>query len=255
MNSLEISGTIIPLVTPFTDDLSMVSEVRLARIVRSLIPLKPAAFLVCGDMGEFAFLSLSERKLVLEIVLRETSNAVPVLTNVTTVGTMAALDLAQHAKRHGARGAVVMPPYYGQFTAEEMQHHFKVIANYSDQLLLVVDPQKRLDAEVAASLQHNAAVHFPVPVGGEKAVSESSTSDEFAVSGCVASPVALLEYEDFVNGPGSRALKVAASMRENGKVRFAKALLQYRELEAGPPRNPYQMSSIDIVRDFEKSLS
>lgn len=263
MSSMDLQGVVIPLVTPFTDDLSQVSEVRLARLVRSLIPQNPGGFLVGGDLGEFAFLSLSERKAVLEIVLRETSNAVPVVVNVSAVGTMAALDLAQHAKRHGAKASVVMPPYYGQFTSQEMLHHLKMIANYSDNMVLVVDPQGRLDAQVAADLTHNASVRFPAPaatkVGANHAISESSTTDEFAVADCLASPVALFELRsisDAMSGAeAKRAAIMANAMRTNGKVRLAKALLQYRDIETGPPRNPYQMSSIDVVRALEAELA
>lgn len=261
MSTLDVQGVIVPLVTPFTDDMSAVGEVRLARLIRRLMESHPAGFLVGGDIGEFPMLTASERKTVLEIVMRETSNAVPVLVNVSTVGTMAALDLAQHAKRHGARAVVAMPPYYGHFVTEEMFHHLRVIANYSDSSVLVVDPQKQLTEDLKIKLKDHGAVKFPQPLATATpaiAVAESSTTDEFSAGDLISSPVALFELEGvravLSGNTSGRAEVMAKAMHEHGKVRVAKALLQYRDLDVGPPRNPYQMSSLDVVKALESEL-
>ncbi len=248
--------------TPFTDDMSSVGEVRLARIVRSLLPLNPAGFLICGDLGEFSVLSLSERKSVLEIISRETGNAVPILVNATSVGTMPTLDLAQHAKRHGARAVVLMPPYYGQFTSGEMLHHIKVVANHSDLVVMVVDPQRRLDDEVREELRNHGGVRFPDPIATiippSCAVAETSTTDEFSCDGIVCSPLAMFDLSSFrdvvAGGQSVKIEALATAMRSHGKVRIAKGLLQYRELEAGPPRNPMQMAALDVIRELDSTL-
>jgi hypothetical protein len=176
---------------------------------------------------------------------------------------MPTLDLAQHAKRHGARAVVVMPPYYGQFSSAEMLHHIKVVANHSDLVVLVVDPQRRLDSEVQDELRNHGGVRFPDPISSVVsslyAVAETSTTDEFACDGIICSPLGIFELDavrGVVNGIASpRVELLATAMRTFGKVRIAKALLQYRELEAGPPRNPMQMASLDVIRELEANLA
>ena len=112
-----IAGLFAPVVTPFTDDGSTVSDVRLSRQVRYLIDRGIAGFVTTSDTGEFLATSFAERKEVLEIVIRE-AHGRPVLAHVSTMSTSSSLDLAQHAARHGARAAVLMPPYFGQFAAK-----------------------------------------------------------------------------------------------------------------------------------------
>lgn len=257
MNTLDLKGQIIPLVTPFTDDMSMVSEVRLSRLVRKLAELQPAGFLICGNLGEFSLIFAAERKMVLEVVLRETGNAIPIIVHATTVGTMPALDLAQHAKRHGARAVVVLPPPFGQFTDEELHHHFKVIANYSDLCVLVADAREQVSEGLTESLRQHQGIQFLRPVsevvGSDHAVASVATPDEFAFDNIVCSPVALLEYTDFL-ARGEKSAKVAQAMRQHGIVRVAKAILQTRDIEVGPPRNPYQSLPFDVVKSIQTAL-
>src|SRR5690348_16428840 len=97
---VNLAGTFVPLVTPFTDDGATLSEVRIARLVRHFAGQGVAGFVVCTDTGEFTTLSFAERKSMLETTLRESQGALPVLTNVSTLSTSASLDLTQHAARH-----------------------------------------------------------------------------------------------------------------------------------------------------------
>src|SRR5579871_5649276 len=98
---LDIAGFFAPVVTPFTDDGNTVSEIRLARLVRHLTERGVSGF-VCGtETGEFLTTSVSERKQVLEIVMRE-AHGMPVLAHCSMIGTAQTIDLCQHSARHGA---------------------------------------------------------------------------------------------------------------------------------------------------------
>src|SRR5438477_12684261 len=112
---LGLAGLFAPLATPFTDGGETVSEVRLARLVRHLLAQGIAGLACCTETGEFITVNTSERKQVLEIVIRE-AHGTPVLAHCTRLGTSQTLDLCQHAARHGAKAAVVMPPYFGRYS-------------------------------------------------------------------------------------------------------------------------------------------
>src|SRR5262245_29997013 len=122
-----LHGLFAPIVTPFTDDGATVSEVRLARLIQHLLGKDISGLVTCTETGEFLSLSSSERKSMLELTLRE-SQGKPVLTHVSTMSTSSSLDLAQHAGRHGARAAILMPPYYGKYSDAEMLKYFEVVS-------------------------------------------------------------------------------------------------------------------------------
>lgn len=113
-----LDRVIVPLVTPFTDDTTSISEVRTARLVRHHIDQGAAGFVVCTEAGEVFSLSHSERKQVLEWVIRDT-HGLSVYVNVSSNTTANVIDLAQHAGRHGAKGAIVGLPTHTPLTPEE----------------------------------------------------------------------------------------------------------------------------------------
>lgn len=244
---LEISATLVPLITPFTDDMSAVSEVRLARLVRRLVSQGAAGFVVCSDTGEFGTLSHSERKMILEVVMRESQNALPVLVNATTLGTMTALDLAQHAGRHGARAAIVTPPFYGRYTIEEVQHHMKTIANYANlPILLCAQPDLHPDELFDKVLEHRG-IYKVQALEEAKApglrVSPYPTTDEFSAYDFCVSPMGLLDANCLhLNGQAAtpQQKRMAQAFRKYGVTRVVKTLWNDDEFEIGPPRTPMQ---------------
>ena len=81
---LELAGRFVPLVTPFTDDGSTLSEVRLARLVRFYLDRSVEGLALATETGEFGTLSQDERKQLLEwaevpfdVVVKETDERFP----------------------------------------------------------------------------------------------------------------------------------------------------------------------------------
>jgi dihydrodipicolinate synthase/N-acetylneuraminate lyase len=72
-------------------------------------------FLALGTNGEFASLTVGERKKVLEAHLAAASNRA-VFTNVGTTSLADMLELTAHAREAGARNVSVLPPYYFPLT-------------------------------------------------------------------------------------------------------------------------------------------
>lgn len=227
-----MTNSLIPLVTPFTDDQSQVSEVRLARLIRSLLPHEPKGFLLCGDLGEFSTLTNSERKGALEVALRECAGTTPIWVNVTTLTSMAAMDIGQHASHHGVAGCVVMPPYYGSLTQEELVHHFRMIAKFGPAQMVIVDPLGGLTQESRDQLAQFNGTSFA-----------TGTLDEFVCDSVSCTPGMIL------NPDAPEA--ATAAMKKHGMARFAKAALQYRDLDVGPTRAPAQLTPVEVVKSSE----
>lgn len=223
----EVSGLLAPLVTPFTDDGQSLSEVRMARLVRHLVSRDIAGFVVNSDTGEFTSMNLSERKSVVEYTIRDAQGK-PVLVNVSALNTNAALDLAQHADRHGARGIVVMPPYYGVFADEEIARFFDSLAAYCEQAMIVVDPLSRLDADLLAHVGGLRSTHIAESVYGP---GHPTRTDTFRSGGAVCTPVGQIRQHGEIAA-------LTNLMNSFGSIAVCKAALEFEEIEVGHPRAP-----------------
>lgn len=100
------------LVTPFTQA-DQVNVPTLRRLVDYLIDKGSGGLYVCGSTGEGIYMSVAERKLVLETVVEQVNRRVPVIAHVGCVAAGDAADLARHAQGWGADGvASIIPPLY-----------------------------------------------------------------------------------------------------------------------------------------------
>jgi dihydrodipicolinate synthase/N-acetylneuraminate lyase len=238
---LGLSGLIAPIVTPFTDDGDSVSEVRLARLVRHLLAEGVAGLVCCTETGEFTTISATERKQVLEIVIRE-AHGVTVLAHCTRLGTSQALDLCQHAARHGARAAIIMPPYFGRFSDEEIEEHIRRIVQHAGLPLIVVDPSHLVRSAMRTNLENLPGLFFAeTPEGAFRnrfAVDPiGAGSDEFVLGEAVVSPLVQIDPKASTDS-FERLREIAKMIALFGRARIAKAALNLRDIEVGPPRSP-----------------
>ena len=232
----QLVGLMAPLPTPYTDDGSAISEIRLARLMQWLRTNGVAGFAVGTSTGEYPVLSLAERKFITEIVVREAHGA-PVMVNVTAVATTAALDLAQHASRHGATGGILAPPR-GDFTDDEIVHHISNVAHHGALPLILVDPLKQLSALAVERIRAMPTISFPVPASGLAALRGGTTyTDEFSFPESVVSPICSF-------APGAMKIEcpscsLPANLRHVGTPRLVKAALRAQGFDLGPLRGPY----------------
>lgn len=108
----QFQGAWPALVTPFTADNGVNIPV-LRRLVDYLIDGGSGGLYVCGSTGEGIYMTVAERKQVLETVVEQVDRRVPVIAHVGAVATPDAVGLARHAQTAGADGvASIIPPLY-----------------------------------------------------------------------------------------------------------------------------------------------
>lgn len=240
----QLVGLFAPLPTPYTDDGSTVGEIRLARLMAWLRLRGIAGFAACTETGEYSVLSLAERKHIAELVLREAHGA-PVLVNVTAVATTAALDLAQHASRHGAFGGILAPPR-GDFTDDEVVTHISRVSAHGGLPLVIVDPRNQLSSFSIERLRALPSVSFPVPASGLAAMRGGGTfTDEFSFPEAVLSP--LCTFAPKALHPSSPPNLIPTILRNAGTPRLVKAALESQGLELGPLRGPYLPLAPELI--------
>lgn len=230
--------TVVPLCTPFTDDGLSISEVRLARLVRWYRAKSQTRFLVLGECGEFTAASPSERKAVVEIVAREASGS-EFLVNVSALSTSTAVDLAQHAARHGAAAVVAMPPFYPKLDDEEITSYIHSIASYAKQPVIVTDPNRSLKDSVKERLGEIPRLTI--------ATNRQGSFDDFTAGNWSASTEAAIS-------PNRTIRDLTEFVAFSPKAKTVKAALDVQGLDCGTPRPPQKRLQGDSLTALKHLL-
>jgi 4-hydroxy-tetrahydrodipicolinate synthase len=126
-NMTTFHGVMPPIPTPFNQDYS-VNEEALRTLIEHLIDGGVHAIIPLGSTGEFAKLSMDERKRVLESSIDQVAGRIPVIAGTAAVGTWEVVELSQHAESVGAEGVQVVAPFYGKVNEDEIFDHYRRIS-------------------------------------------------------------------------------------------------------------------------------
>jgi N-acetylneuraminate lyase len=114
------------LVTPSSTDQSINIPV-LKKLVSYLIGKGVDGFYVGGTTGEGIFMPAADRKALVEAVQAENNGRVPIIVHAGAVAAGDAVDLARHARDHGAVGiSSILPPLYT--SSDSLQAYFERLA-------------------------------------------------------------------------------------------------------------------------------
>ena len=127
----QMSGVYSALFTPY-DRKGKINPAMLEKLVEYQLDAGLRGFYVTGSTGEAFLLSESERKAVLEHVIRFVAGRATVIAHVGHVSTDTACALARHADKAGADWiSSVGPVYYGQSFPAAVRH-YTAIAGATD---------------------------------------------------------------------------------------------------------------------------
>jgi 4-hydroxy-tetrahydrodipicolinate synthase len=114
--------------TPFDAD-GEVDEAALRRHLRWMLDEGGVHGIIpTGSTGEFAFLTEAERQRVVAVTLEEARGRAPVIAGAAACSTRETIRYAQYAEKAGADGVMVVSPYYGHLSQEELYRHFRAVA-------------------------------------------------------------------------------------------------------------------------------
>ena len=126
MNSQELHGVIVPLITPLHND-ETVDVPALRRVINYIIKGGVHGIFPLGTSGEFARLNDAERRKIMEVTIAETRKRVPVLVGISDTGLHRVIENLKIAESLGADAVVVSPPYY-----YPVQDDGEIVAFYSE---------------------------------------------------------------------------------------------------------------------------
>ena len=82
---------------------------------------------VCGTTGEFPFLTVEERKKLLEVAITTVGKRVDVLVQVGHNALQPTIELTKHAQEAGAKAAGVIAPYYFAYDEGALFKYYSAI--------------------------------------------------------------------------------------------------------------------------------
>lgn len=165
-------GVNTPLSCPMTKD-GEVDYESLKRLCNYLIEKGIHGLYPNGSTGEMAYLTIEERKKVLECVIETNQGRVQVFSMVGANTTRDTIELAQHAEHVGADGIGVVTPYYFKLDEEELFQYFVDVASsvskdfsvylYGIPQLAVNDITVGLAERIAAACPNVVGIKYSYP--------------------------------------------------------------------------------------------
>jgi len=136
MLSADFEGVMCPMVTPFADD--NIDEESLVALVDWLIDHDIDGLVPCGTTGEFASLSPSEYRTVVETTIEVADDRVPVVPGVSATDLSTVRERLAFAADLGTDGTLLTPPYFhGAPQPSGNEQFFRTAADASSLPILV----------------------------------------------------------------------------------------------------------------------
>lgn len=204
------TGSLVALVTPFAD--GRVDYETLRELVDFQINSGTDGIVPVGTTGESPTLSHDEHRKVIQVVVDEVANRVPVIAGAGSNSTAEAVELTRYAKKVGADATLQVNPYYNKPTQEGLYIHFATIANEVDLPVVLYNIPGRCGVNMAAETIIKLAEIENI-VGVKEASGQLDQSSEIA-SGC---NLTILSGDDSLTLPiasvgGKGVISVAANI-------------------------------------------
>lgn len=147
----DLEGICTPVCTVFTEDGSAFDEAGQRRHLDTLLEAGIHIIAAAGGTGEFSFLSIEERRRVLETVVDHVGDQAKVIAHVSAVMTEETIEHAKHAEGLGVDALLILPPYFEGPTLDGVFEHYE-----------------RVDAAVSTEIMaYNIPVHTGIDLEPE----------------------------------------------------------------------------------------
>jgi 4-hydroxy-tetrahydrodipicolinate synthase len=151
---------------------------------------------IAGTTGESPTITDAEQRAVLEAVLDAVGDRAVVVAGVGTNDTAHSIEKARDAERIGARGLLVVTPYYNKPPQAGLLRHFTAVADATDLPVMLYDIPPRSVVPIALETLVRAAAHPRI------VAVKDAKGDLGAVSWALArTDLAYYSGEDMLNFP------------------------------------------------------
>ncbi|MBI1354210.1 MAG: dihydrodipicolinate synthase family protein [Acidobacteria bacterium] len=135
---MNLQGIIPILATPFHEDGSIDYDGQL-RVVDHLLEQGAHGLAAFGNAGEGYTLLASEKRQLLDAIVKRVAGRAPVVVGVGVTGTEQAAEAAREAAGQGADALMVLPPYYLKPDADGVVFFFETVAKAAGIHVMIQD--------------------------------------------------------------------------------------------------------------------
>ena len=134
----KFGGIYAAMVTPLNSKLK-VDKNGLKYEVDFLIANHVHGLVILGSVGEFPYITMEEKKKIIDIVIEQTKGRVPVIVCASSMGTDEVILLSKYAKDSGADGLLLTLPVYYPLSDEDVSNHYYTISKAVNLPILLYD--------------------------------------------------------------------------------------------------------------------
>jgi len=287
-----MNGVIPAMITSFNKDENINKE-GIRKTVNYLVSQNVNGLYIIGSTGETFLMSPEEKKKVIEIIVDEVNGRVPVIAHIGSIGTKITTELGQFAEKAGVDALSALPPFYYNFSNDEIFSYYCDISNASNLPIIVynishanlmdLDMLKRLASiENVKGVKYTASTHFTFSKI-KKEIGESfkiySGMDEMALSGIISGADGIIGsffnlmpemfvniYQELQKGNINEAKKIQEkiniiilyALKKSGYP-FIKMGLKWLGVDSGKVRRPFKnivdTENEKIIMEELKALS
>jgi 4-hydroxy-tetrahydrodipicolinate synthase len=146
--TLDISGSITALATPFAADGSLDLDA-FGRLLDQQLAGGTQAVVVAGSTGESHFLEHDEYERLLAFAVKHVNKRVPVIAGTGEAGTAKTIATTRRAQALGADAALVVAPFYVRPTQEGLRRHFLAVADEGGLPVILYNVPPRTGCDIA----------------------------------------------------------------------------------------------------------
>jgi 4-hydroxy-tetrahydrodipicolinate synthase len=146
------------MVTPFTADGELDLDAAQS-LATHLVDLGHDGLVVSGTTGEAPTTTDAEKDALLRAVLDAVGERATVVAGVGTNDTRHTVELAEQAAKSGARGLLVVTPYYNKPPASGLVAHFTAVADVTELPVMVYDIPGRAGVRITTPVLLRIAEH------------------------------------------------------------------------------------------------
>jgi 4-hydroxy-tetrahydrodipicolinate synthase len=149
-------GIIPAMVTPITSE-GKINVGALRRLTNYLIDGGVHGLFPVGSQGEFYALTFEEKKRVIEVVVEEARNRVPVYAGTGAITTREAIALTKMAEAAGVSAVSILTPFFIRPNEEELFEHYRTIAKVTRLPVLLYNNPQRTGVPISAEFVARAS--------------------------------------------------------------------------------------------------
>lgn len=132
-----LRGVVTAMATVFSEDLELDVPAS-ARLARYLVEHGTEGLVIAGTTGESPTLDDNEKLRLLEAVLAEVGDEVPVVLGTGSNDTRHTVALTAAARGAGAHGALIVTPYYNKPNRAGVRAHYEAVADASPEIPIIL---------------------------------------------------------------------------------------------------------------------